>query len=82
MARGSKLQDGEGCGNRGAAGDLNRSDCAGAWKRRDTSEGAIKIFKLKGPKTVLIATKQSYKMSFSSNFQTAPHSNQNMLFTM
>lgn len=48
-----------------AGGDWNESDYAGPWKRRDTSENVMKIFKLEGPKTVLIATKQSYKMSFS-----------------
>ena len=52
----------------GAGGDLNESDYAGAWKRRDTSDDVRKILKLKGPKTVLTATKQSYEMSFSPNF--------------
>lgn len=41
---------GWGGGSRSAAGDLTRNDYAGAWKRRDMSESAIKIFKLEGPK--------------------------------
>lgn len=52
----------------GAGGDLNESDYAGSWKRRDTSEDVRKILKLEGPKTVLTTTKQSYEMLFSPNF--------------
>lgn len=63
------------------SGDLNESDYARTWKR-DTSVDMMKMFKLAGPKIILIATKQSYEMSFSPYFQTVPHSNQNMLFTM
>lgn len=63
------------------SGDFNESDYAGTWKR-DTSVDVMKIFKLEGPKTVLIATKQTYEWSFSPNFWTAPNSNQNMLFAM
>lgn len=69
------MHDGEARGG-SPEGDLTAQDIG----KERTSEGVM--IKLEGPKTVLTATKQSYKMSFSSNCQTAPHTNQNMLFTM
>lgn len=41
-----------------AGEDLNESDNVGTWKRKDSSLDVMKIFKLEGPKTVLIAIKQ------------------------
>lgn len=47
---------------------------------KDRSVDVMKILKLKGPRTVLIAIKVM-KCHFFPNFQTAPQANQNMLFT-